>query len=99
MDDRQNKRWAFQHVVETWWRVQALCNRRREPGRRTERHALPAWPVYRLLLRATSVRSPDADIRIPMIFSFAGLGFLLLAIERDPSVAAAISASFWLASP
>ena len=80
-------------------RIQTVCNWHRALGRGPVQQLIRAWQDYRALSRATASRCPDADIRIPMIFSFAGLAFSLFVVGQSPSIVAAMSATSWLVSP
>lgn len=99
MDYRPNACRQFQRIAESACRFAAVCRWHRGLGCGSGRQLFRAWQDYRSLSRAVAARTPDANIRIPMIFSFAGLAFALFAIERFPSIAAATSASSWLVSP
>lgn len=78
--------------------ARAVCRWYRALGYGLSRQLIWAWQDYHSLSRAIAARSGDADIRTPMIFSFAGLAFALFVMERFPSIATAMSASSWLVS-
>lgn len=99
MDYRPNTRRLFHPVAKRARRVHAVCRWHRALGYGLGRQLIWAWQDYHSLSRAIAARSGDADIRIPMIFSFAGLAFALFVMERFPSIATAMSASAWLVSP
>ena len=99
MNYRPSKSRPFRRIAGTAARVQAVCYWHRALGRDPAQQLLRAWQDYRALSQASAARSPDSDIRIAVIVSFAGLAFSLLAIEHVPAIAASISASSWLISP
>lgn len=99
MNYRPNACQQFHRAVERMRRVQAVCRWHRALGYGLGRQLFWAWRDYHSLSQPIAAYSDDADIRIPMIFSFAGLTFALFIMERFPSIVTTMSASSWLVSP